>query len=344
LLTLNVLKVPSARETIARVATVSKAAGVLHVAKTILDAPVASAAGGNSTVNRTPGELSRLGTGMTVYGQLCSECHGPTGLGTAAGPGQTIGPALAGNPRVTAHPEYVIKTLLHGMTGPIDGRTYAGGVMVPFGTETDEWVAALASFVRTNLTNNAFTVTPEMVARVRAAGTARTTPWTHAELMASIPTLLAPQPGWKVTASHRAPSRIGMTGDPAGAFDFEGWTTGTNQEPGMWWQLELPEPQNLAEIHFYSPNGGGGGGGRGRGGPPVPVQTTAPRGYRVQLSIDGTTWTSAAEGTADGNMTAISWPATRARFLRIMQTASVPGTPAWSMLETKVYVRAAAQR
>ncbi len=71
------------------------------------------------------------------------------------------------------------------MTGPIDGTAYAGGVMVPFSTESDEWVAAMASYVRTNLTNNSFTVTPEMVAKVRAANSGRTTPWTHAELVAS---------------------------------------------------------------------------------------------------------------------------------------------------------------
>ena len=135
-----------------------------------------------------------------------------------------------------------------------------------------------------------------MVARVRAASASRTTPWTHAELAASVPTLLVPQPTWKATASHSAPSRIGMTGEPMGAFDFEGWTTGVPQQPGMWWQLELPEAQNVAELHFYSPNGGGGGGGRGRGAgaanaaPPPPPQTTAPRGYQVQLSMDGTTW------------------------------------------------------
>ena len=119
----------------------------------------------------------------------------------------------------------MIKTLLHGLTGPIDGRSYAGGVMVPQGAQSDEWIAAVASYIRTNLTNNSFTVTPEMVAKVRAANAGRTTPWTHAELAASVPTLLAQQPTWKATASHSAPSRIGMTGDPLGAFDFEGWTT-----------------------------------------------------------------------------------------------------------------------
>ena len=348
-LTLNVLKVPEAAATIREVAAANRAAGVLHVANTILNAPPESAAGGNSTVNRSPTELARLTEGMEIFRQTCTECHGSTGLGAPAGETQMLAPALAGNPRVLGHPESVIKTLLHGLTGPIDGRNYAGGVMLPQG-QPDEWVAAVASYVRTNLTNNSFTVTPEMVARVRAATVTRKTPWTHAELAASVPTLLVPQPTWKATASHSAPSRIGMTGEPMGAFDFEGWTSGLPQQAGMWWQLELPEPQNVAELHFYSPNGGGGGGGRGRGAgaanaaPPPPPQTTAPRGYQVQVSTDGTTWSTVAEGTATGNMTAISWTPARARFLRITQTATTPGVPAWSMLETKLYIRPASQR
>jgi mono/diheme cytochrome c family protein/glucose/arabinose dehydrogenase len=339
LLTLNVLKVPDAAATIRQVAAMSTSAGVAHVSRLILSAPPDTGAGGNTTVNRTTGEMALLGRGLSVFGSLCSECHGNTGAGTPAGDG-LIAPPLAGNARVTAHPEYVIKTLLHGQTGPVAGRSYAGGLMVPFGSESDEWIASLASYVRTNLTNNAFTVTPEMVARVRAATASRKTPWTNDELMASVPTLLAPQANWKVTASHRAPSRIGMTGEPAGAFDFEGWTTGVPQTEGMWWQLELPAAANLAEMHFYSPNGGGGGGGRGGVNAPPP-QTTAPRAYRVQLSMDGVNWAPAvAEGRADGNMTALSWTPTMARFLRITQTVTTPGAPAWSMLETKIYTRA----
>ncbi len=127
-----------------------------------------------------------------------------------------------------------------------------------------------------------------------------------------------------------------MTGDPLGAFDFEGWTTGMAQEAGMWWQLELPAAENVAEIHFYSPNGAGGavevargpwrGRQRGARAPPPAPQTTAPRGYRVQLSMDGATWSApVAEGAADGNMTAISWTPTQARFIDITQTA----THAW---------------
>ena len=51
------------------------------------------------------------------------------------------------------HRDYVVKTLLHGLDGPIDGRTYAGGVMAPMGSNRDEWIAAVASYVRNSFGN-----------------------------------------------------------------------------------------------------------------------------------------------------------------------------------------------
>ena len=59
---------------------------------------------------------------------------------------------LAGSPRVNGHRDYIIKAVLHGLTGPIDGRTYPQ-VMIPMGTNDDEWVASVASYVRQNFGN-----------------------------------------------------------------------------------------------------------------------------------------------------------------------------------------------
>ena len=33
-----------------------------------------------------------------------------------------MAPSLVGSPRVNGHRDYVIKTLLHGLTGPIEGK------------------------------------------------------------------------------------------------------------------------------------------------------------------------------------------------------------------------------
>ena len=78
--------------------------------------------------------------------------------------------SLAGSSRLLGHRDYVVKVLLHGLTGPIDGKRYGGdGVMVPMGMNTDEWIADVASYVRNAFGNSALFVTPEHVAVVRKA-------------------------------------------------------------------------------------------------------------------------------------------------------------------------------
>ena len=98
-----------------------------------------------------------------------------------------MAPPLAGSPRVQGHRDYIIKVLLKGMTGELDGRTYRD-VMVPM-DNTDEWVAGIASYVRTSFGNSGDLVTPADVARVRAEIAGRKGPWTASDLEASLPAL-----------------------------------------------------------------------------------------------------------------------------------------------------------
>ena len=74
-----------------------------------------------------------------------------------------MAPPLAGSPRVNGHRDYIIKAVLHGLTGPVDDKTYTE-VMIPMGTNADEWVAAVASYVRNSFGNSR---------RVRHAGRRR---------------------------------------------------------------------------------------------------------------------------------------------------------------------------
>ena len=74
------------------------------------------------------------------------------------------------SPRLLGNADYVTKVLLHGMTGELDGKNYpGGGVMVPMGTNTDEWIADVASYVRNSFGNSA-TVRDAGARRRRAQG------------------------------------------------------------------------------------------------------------------------------------------------------------------------------
>ena len=184
--------------------------------------------------------------------------------------GSLLAPSLAGSPRVQAHRDFVIKTLLHGLTGPIAGTTYPQ-VMIPMGTQSDQWVADIGSYIRNAFGNTGTFISPSDVARVRAESKDRTTPWTAAEIEGALPVLMQSHVGWKTTASHNSVSAAqGLT--------LAGWTSAEPQRAGMWFQVELPEAVPVTEVQFDAAGGGrlgGGGGNRGRGGRGAPPAAAA---------------------------------------------------------------------
>ena len=253
MLTMNVLQVPGAEESVKQAMAANGARGVHFVGNRILNPPDTGLTA--TTVARTPEEAATLDRGRTIYQETCFTCHGDDGRGTPdpGAPGATVAPSLAGSPRLVGHRDYVVRTILHGLEGPIDGRTYSQ-VMVPLGANRDEWVADVASYVRNSFGNTGTFVTPADVARVRAATAGRDRMWTVDELVASLPQPLVPDTRWKVTASHEGQPDE-RRDNHAGGFNFEiraegalnflGWTTGVPQAPGMWLQVELPEPATL---------------------------------------------------------------------------------------------------
>jgi mono/diheme cytochrome c family protein len=353
MLTMNKWKVADATPTIKSLAATNKARGVQLVATAILNP--AAPNGGRGGPGRgggpvyTPEQQGVIEKGGQIYKELCFACHGDDGLG-ATRPGDTSGvtmaPRLAGSPRVNGHRDYVIKAVLHGLTGPVDDRTYTDQ-MIAMNTNPDDWVASVASYVRTNFGNAAGMVTPADVARVRAA-TLRKTPWTIPELEATLPKALLPDATWKVTASHNPDGARGALGMTA-------WSSQAPQAPGMWFQVELPQAMTISEIQFDSTSAGGrGGGGRNaiaapgaaapgaRGAAPgapaaMPATPGYPRGYRVETSMNGTAWTPAADGKGESSTTLIAFKPVQAKFVRITQTGAADGAPAWSIQQLRLF-------
>ena len=342
MLTANLFKLPDAADLVKAAQAANKAKGVALIGERLLAPPAPAFGGGGRGRALTPDEQKRLQQGSDVFGAVCFSCHGPDAMGApmeGAPAGTMMAPPLAGSPRVQGHRDYVIKVLLKGLTGPLDGRTYRD-VMVPM-PGTDEWVAGIASYIRTSFGNNGGLVTPADVARVRAEVADRKMPWTVAELEATMPRLLD-SAQWKLTASHG--------GDTAsGAATLRGWNTGAPQSVGMWLAVELPQAATISEVQFESTAVGGGRGGRGAAGaappggrgagaPPQAPVVGYPRGYSVQVSLDGATWSKpVAEGKGEGTRTAITFPPTRAKFIRITQTETTADAPVWSVRNLRIY-------
>jgi mono/diheme cytochrome c family protein len=114
--------------------------------------------------------------GRQVFSANCVACHQATGLGL---PG--VFPPLDGSEWVQGDERVLANILLHGVTGPITvkGMNFAGA-MPSFDRLGDAELAAVAGYVRSNWSNKAAPLAPELFDKERKAGS-RTTPFAGGE-------------------------------------------------------------------------------------------------------------------------------------------------------------------
>ncbi|MDP4721747.1 MAG: discoidin domain-containing protein [Akkermansiaceae bacterium] len=266
-----------------------------------------------------PAYAKSLANGKIIYEQLCFACHGNDGTGSPM-PGnenEKLAPSFVKSSRVLGSGNSVILTLLHGLSGDLDGREYEG-LMVGMANNDDAWIADASNYIRNSFGNQAPLITPDKVAALRKAHTSRTTPWTQAELEALEPAPLTNRKEWKLTASHGAK-------DLPAAIDGNAktrYTTGAAQQPGMWLQIELPQEATLSAIDLDA---------RGS-------ERDFPNAYEVQVSQDGKQWGKAlAKGKGGDAITRIELPeGAKARFVKITQTGKNPRLY-WSIHELQIY-------
>jgi len=101
--------------------------------------------------------------GRVVYAANCVACHQGTGLGISG-----AFPPLAGAEWVLTDPQIPAQILLHGMQGPIEvaGNTYSG-VMPVMSHLSDDELAAVLSYIRSDWGNSATPVTADWFAEQR---------------------------------------------------------------------------------------------------------------------------------------------------------------------------------
>ncbi len=258
--------------------------------------------------------------GKAIYDGYCAACHGVKGLGTPTGNnGELIAPGFSGSPRIMGHPEYAVKILLHGLTGAIEGKEYEG-VMIAMAENDDEWVAAVTSYIRNDFGNKASFVEPGFVAKVREETSDRNSNYGFDELVQEIPKMLFPQDTWKVSASSTAFPGVGSTKDPSLVFGYRGWRTASEQSPGNWFQIELPQQALLTEVHFEAEG------------------ENYPRSFAVQVSQDGQEWKHLGEAKGEKGLNRFHWDEkTQARFLR-MELLEGCESP-WQMKKLSVFAR-----
>jgi len=312
-----ILKVNESEKLLQESLSTNKAKGVQLVAGQILEKM--EEAKKLASTQYTPDQQVLFTKGKTIFDSYCATCHGEKGLGTPTGGGNLIAPAFSGSSRILGHPEYAVKTLLHGLTGSIEGKEYEG-VMIAMNTNDDQWIAAVVSYIRNEFGNKGSFIDADYVRKVRRETETRKSNYNYDELISEIPKALFPQDTWKVTASSTALQGVGSTRDPSYAFGFKGWKTETSQESGMWFQIELPKEYNLAEIHFDA------------------GEEQFPKKYTISVSEDGTKWVKAGSGTGlKGVNTASLENRAFGKYVRIQ--AEEKGEQPWAMKNLKLFAR-----
>lgn len=117
--------------------------------------------------NSKPVAETQLDLGKQVYMKTCFVCHQPNGQGV---PNQI--PPLAGSDFLMRDKTEVIRTVIQGRSGEavVNGKTYIG-MMIPQGNLSDEQIANVLTFVRSNWGNAGGAVTPDEVHSQRNATT-----------------------------------------------------------------------------------------------------------------------------------------------------------------------------
>ena len=111
--------------------------------------------------------------GKQVFGAKCAACHQATGLGVAG-----VFPPLADSEWVLGDDKRLINILLHGVNGVmvVKGVQYKGA-MPAWKSMSDEELAAVMTYIRTDWGNKAPAITAVAVKAQREATASRTEPY-----------------------------------------------------------------------------------------------------------------------------------------------------------------------
>lgn len=188
LLSLYQSKAASAKTLVAQILDQNAKNEMVTAAKLSLDRNENVKTFGSRLGNMAAADRTLILQGSNTFKSLCATCHGPDGKGMSIGTGLAA-PPLAGSKRLNyAEKNTPIRILLHGLSGPVDGKTYPS-LMPPMGANSDEWIASVISYIRyemgTAIRGRGIispAIKPEDVKKIRDENLSRNKPWTMEEL------------------------------------------------------------------------------------------------------------------------------------------------------------------
>src|SRR4030095_15903701 len=169
-------------------------------------------------------------------------CHGPDGQGVETSDKVLLAPPLAGSARVLGSPEALVRIVVNGLVGEIDGKSYPGA-MVPQKANDDIWIAEVLTYVRNSFGNIAPAITAGHVAAIRQAA-GESPPHTLKDLAPylSIPRDVMSRWAWSASHNSKEANRA-IDGDLKTR-----WSTNTSREVGQWFQVDMGKPFEITRI------------------------------------------------------------------------------------------------
>ncbi|WP_371477330.1 glycoside hydrolase family 3 C-terminal domain-containing protein [Kitasatospora sp. NBC_00315] len=208
-----------------------------------------------------------------------------------------------------------------GLDAGTSAGDYPRGYQVQLSTDGTTWTSPVATGTGTTaLVTASFPAQNARWIKVTQTGT-NSSWWSVSEFNAytaggvPAPTQLA-RTGWTASAS---------TGTEAPANMLDGnaatrWSSGTAMANGQSITVDMGATHSVSRIGLDAGTSAG----------------DYPRGYQVQLSTDGTTWTSpVATGTGTTALVTASFPAQNARWIKVTQTGT--NSSWWSVSEFNAY-------
>ncbi|WP_232824648.1 DUF7133 domain-containing protein [Algibacillus agarilyticus] len=253
--------------------------------------------------------------GKQHFKSLCSTCHGADGQGAPAGNG-LLAPSFVKNPRVNGDVATLGSIVLHGLTGPINGQSYLGGLMASVASNDDEYLADVLTYIRNDFGNKAPMVKPEQIAKLRLLNT-RSSPWTMPELKAAYGEKLTNKKQWKFSASH-GNDKFDVLID--GKTDWAKWSSVDLQEIGMWLQVELPQIYQVSLVDMDCNKWG----------------WHCARAFDLQFSLDGKNWHTVDTNIENSGKRVSQTLGEKAKYIRfVLKNGS--SKVAWAVTEIDIF-------
>lgn len=143
---------------------------------------------GSKLVSLDEADRKMVLKGASIFNSNCVNCHGPEGQGLS----NKVAPPIIAKNKLLVKTDGVIKILLHGLKGEVDGSFYPVQ-MPPMGANDDYWIASVLNYVRFDLSMKSYPdmpknilswviVQPQQIEKIRSQFKGRKEPWTWSEI------------------------------------------------------------------------------------------------------------------------------------------------------------------